>query len=639
MRELAARGHDDGRRHPRDGLRPRGRRPAGVHGRRRRRRGRRPARACSPTRSTSARRRSCPRCCSRHGRLGRSTRWSRRWPGLPPLDGDVTADACVVGLGGVRAGRGRAPPSSAGCRWSASTPGGSPPARPGATAGSCSAGRRRSCTTRSRLGRRRAVELYRATLAEIDRLAALLRPGVVRRVGSIRLAGLPGPTATPTRRPTATARLADCAAHAAALRAHGIAVEDYDGPLGRGIFLPDDAAMNPARRAVALASRLAAAARLFEHTPVTRGRRRARCDTSRRRRCRRRRSSWRSTAGCRRCCPRSPGGCARRGCRCWPPRRCPRRRLPCPVYGRWGYDYAQQAPDGRLFVGGGRDRFVERRVDDSTDPTAAACRPHIEQVAARMAGGPVTVTHRWAASVGFTADGRPLCTQVAPGVVAVGGYNGTGNLVGPVAAPGGASRSPSTARRRRRYLALLTRRPRSCRRGVTATRTGGGNPGACVRDNGRGDRARRARRRAAPRRAGRGRRQHPAPGRVLHRRLQLPRRARRSSSSRGTSTRSPPRVAVAREHGVAAHRARRRHLDRRQRGRHRPRARLLPPPEPGARGRPRRPHRASSSPARSSTRSPPRPRRTGCASAPTRRPTPAPPSAARSATTPAARGR
>ncbi len=51
-----------------------------------------------------------------------------------------------------------------------------------------------------------------------------------------------------------------------------------------------------------------------------------------------------------------------------------------------------------------------------------------------MAGGPVEVTHRWAASVGFTADGRPLCTQVDDGVVAVGGYNGTGNLVGPVAA-------------------------------------------------------------------------------------------------------------------------------------------------------------------------------------------------------------
>ena len=42
MRGLAESGHDHGRRHARDGLRPRGRRHAGVHGRRRGRRGRRP---------------------------------------------------------------------------------------------------------------------------------------------------------------------------------------------------------------------------------------------------------------------------------------------------------------------------------------------------------------------------------------------------------------------------------------------------------------------------------------------------------------------------------------------------------------------------------------------------------------------
>ena len=39
MRELAERGHDDARRHPRDGLRPRGLRPGRLHGRGRRRAG------------------------------------------------------------------------------------------------------------------------------------------------------------------------------------------------------------------------------------------------------------------------------------------------------------------------------------------------------------------------------------------------------------------------------------------------------------------------------------------------------------------------------------------------------------------------------------------------------------------------
>ena len=40
MKDLAAGGDDDDRRHPRDGVRPRGRRPGGVHGRRSDRRGR-----------------------------------------------------------------------------------------------------------------------------------------------------------------------------------------------------------------------------------------------------------------------------------------------------------------------------------------------------------------------------------------------------------------------------------------------------------------------------------------------------------------------------------------------------------------------------------------------------------------------
>jgi gamma-glutamylputrescine oxidase len=108
-------------------------------------------------------------------------------------------------------------------------------------------------------------------------------------------------------------------------------------------------------------------------------------------------------------------------------------RLPCPVYGRWGYDYAQQTSDGRLFVGGGRDLFEAQEWTADASPTAPV-QGYLDGLAARMAGEPVQVTHRWAASVGYTPDARPLCAQVADGVIAIGGYNGTGNLVGPVAA-------------------------------------------------------------------------------------------------------------------------------------------------------------------------------------------------------------
>jgi glycine/D-amino acid oxidase-like deaminating enzyme len=36
--------------------------------------------------------------------------------------------------------------------------------------------------------------------------------------------------------------------------------------------------------------------------------------------------------------------------------------------------------------------------------------------------------------VGYTSDARPLVTEADDGVVACGGYCGTGNLVGPLAA-------------------------------------------------------------------------------------------------------------------------------------------------------------------------------------------------------------
>ncbi|HET8583883.1 MAG TPA: FAD-dependent oxidoreductase [Jatrophihabitans sp.] len=350
------------------------------------------------------------------------------WPGLPPLDGDVTADACVVGLGGsglaaveelvarglrvVGVDAGRVAAGAAG-RNGGFLVAGPAPALHEAIAlwGPC------------------AVDLYRATLAEIDHLSELLGPNL-RRVGSIRLAGLPGEPRDAAEAADRERELADCAAQAATLRQHGIAVEEYDGELGRGLFLPDDAALNPAVRAIELARRLAPQANLHEHTPVhaitaktvqtAHGTISAgivivavdgRLDVLLPQlagRVRTSRLQMLATA------PVPP-------------------RLPCPVYGRWGYDYAQQLPDGRLYAGGGRDRFVEAEWTHDTTTTRDV-QSYVETVAERMASKPVTVTHRWAASVGFTADARPLCTAVDDGVIAVGGYNGTGNLVGPVAA-------------------------------------------------------------------------------------------------------------------------------------------------------------------------------------------------------------
>lgn len=352
------------------------------------------------------------------------------WQGLPRVESDLTADVCVVGLGGSGlaavaelVGRGLRVVGIDAGRVGAGAAGRN---------GGFLLGGPASFLHRSmRVWGDSSLTLYRDTLAEIDRLATLLGPDVIRRTGSIRLAGLPGDPVDAAENRDRAADAADCAELANTLRDNGIAVEDYDGELGRGLYLPDDAAMNPARRSLGLAAMLRTRAGLYEHSPALRVDGNTVCTPSGtisaatvlvaidgklevalpelRGRVRTARLQMLSTdAGL-------------------------PRRLPCPVYGRWGYDYAQQDAAGRMFVGGGRDRFVDSEWTTDTTPTAPV-QTYIEGVARRMAGGPVAVRRRWAASVAFTGDGRPLCAALAPGLVAFGGYNGTGNLVGPLAA-------------------------------------------------------------------------------------------------------------------------------------------------------------------------------------------------------------
>ncbi|MCV7230046.1 NAD(P)/FAD-dependent oxidoreductase [Mycolicibacterium komossense] len=352
------------------------------------------------------------------------------WPGLPRIEGAETADVCVVGLGGSGLAavaelvdRGLSVVGLDAGRVGAGAA--------GRNGGFLLAGPSAFLHTAVLRWGVSAVELYRATLAELDRLADMLGNDVIRRTGSIRLAGLPGEPVTDTDTADRDADLADCMRLAAVLRENGFAAEDYQSELGRGIFLPDDAAMNPARRALGMASLLTARATLYEYSPAVRiepglvhtdagsvsapvilvaidGKLELALPELRGRV----RTARLQMLGTRPVAPR---------------------RLPCPVYCRWGYDYAQQDAHGRLFVGGGRDRFADSEWTTATEPTQPV-QDYIEEVARRMAGTDVTVSTRWGASVAYTDDGRPLCAEVAPGVVAFGAYNGTGNLVGPLAA-------------------------------------------------------------------------------------------------------------------------------------------------------------------------------------------------------------
>ncbi|MGX7678231.1 NAD(P)/FAD-dependent oxidoreductase [Jatrophihabitans sp. DSM 45814] len=357
-------------------------------------------------------------------------------PGRPALASDVTADVCVVGLGGsglAAVGEALARGLSVVGLDAGRVAAGAAGRNGGFLLGGPAIAVHQAAANWGPDGLVDALALYRETLKEIANLETLLGTDVIRRTGSIRLAGLPGPAGNAAEVLDQAAELADCAEQHRVLTGHGIAVEHYDGPLGVGLYLPDDAAMNPARRALGLAEHYArmAGASLYENSPVlalepgrvvtadgsvTAGLIVVAVDgkldvllPELAGRVRTARLQMLATA------PIQPG------------------RLPCPVYARWGYEYAQQDASGRMFIGGGRDRFVAEEWTTDAEPTSNV-QAWIEQAAVRFAGQPIGVTHRWAASVGYTADARPLVTQVKPGVVACGGYCGTGNLVGPIAA-------------------------------------------------------------------------------------------------------------------------------------------------------------------------------------------------------------
>ena len=108
--------------------------------------------------------------------------------------------------------------------------------------------------------------------------------------------------------------------------------------------------------------------------------------------------------------------------------------LPYPVYARDGYEYAQQLPDGRIALGGFRDLDRGAYTDaEEIDPDVAA---RLERYLAEDLDVVAPVTHRWVGIVGYSGDERPFAGAAPgePGLFALGGYCGTGNVNAFVAA-------------------------------------------------------------------------------------------------------------------------------------------------------------------------------------------------------------
>jgi gamma-glutamylputrescine oxidase len=320
------------------------------------------------------------------------------WAGLPPLKQDVTAEVCVVGLGG----------SGLTAVHELRSRGASVVGVEAGQVGGGAAGRNGGFLLAGPAlpyHRMRDPVLYQRTLRELDRMDPFLR-----RTGSLRIE-------------TTIEGLRDCEDQLVALRDDGFEAEPYDGPEGQGLLFPRDGVMQPLARCRALAT----GPDLYEHSPalsVARGQVR----------------TPHGTVFCEhvlvlvdgrleQLLPEVPVRTVRLQMLATAP---VAPRFPRPVYLREGYEYWQQLPDGRLAVGGFRDLGGEAEATLSADTTAVV-QDALDGLLREIAPEAV-VTHRWAGSVGYTQDALPYLGEVRQGVWAAGGYCGTGNVVGALCA-------------------------------------------------------------------------------------------------------------------------------------------------------------------------------------------------------------
>jgi gamma-glutamylputrescine oxidase len=108
-----------------------------------------------------------------------------------------------------------------------------------------------------------------------------------------------------------------------------------------------------------------------------------------------------------------------------------RQVFPCPHYARHGYDYWQQTPEGRLVVGGFRDKALDHEYT-AEEATTPLIQGYLEEFVADLLGQRPRIEHRWAGIFGSTTDRLPLVGRL-PGsdrAWVAAGYSGHGNVLG-----------------------------------------------------------------------------------------------------------------------------------------------------------------------------------------------------------------
>lgn len=343
-----------------------------------------------------------------------------RWLGFEPLRTDVTTDVCVVGLGG----------SGLACVHELLAQGLRVVGIDGAGVGGGAGGRNGGFLLAgiaafhhdavATLGRERALALYRRTLVEMDRMTSET-PTVIRRLGSLRIAD-------------SDDELADCDAQLTAMTADGLPVERYAGPEGRGLLFPTDGVFNPMLRCRLLAtSASVAGARLHEGSAalsIAPGEVVTACGVVRARQV-----IVAVDGGLARLFPELGTELRSARLQMLATAPAPEVSFPRPVYLRYGYEYWQQLSDQSIALGGFRDAGGETEWTDDATPSPEL-QDRLEQLLRERLGVRAPVTHRWAGVVSYTESGLPVVREVQAGVWALGGYNGTGNVIGAICGRG-----------------------------------------------------------------------------------------------------------------------------------------------------------------------------------------------------------
>ncbi len=344
------------------------------------------------------------------------------WTNLPTLENDLTTDVCVIGLGG----------SGLACIHELLSLGKTVVGLEAKIVAGGAAGRNGGFLLAGswhsyheaveHLGRERAKALYALTLSQLKEMQQET-PEAIRQVGSLRIA-------------SDQEEFLDCQKQLQAMKTDGFPVEAYEGSEGRGILISEDCAFNPLLRCRILAKQaLEKGALLFEQSPATiiSGQHV---------------KTPKGNIFCKQVIVAVDGKLEQllpeltgqvRTARLQMLATAPTHEvsIPRPVYARWGYEYWQQLPTGEVALGGFRDKYQQDEWTFENEPSQDI-QVMLKNFLRNHIGVKAEITHRWAASVSYTPNGLPIFKEVRPQVWGIGGYSGTGNVIGALCGRGAA---------------------------------------------------------------------------------------------------------------------------------------------------------------------------------------------------------